>query len=103
MKKIIQTYKPFLVTMIIFIVLWGVFEIISNKNLSRMKETILDINCEIINADPSRPEERVCIKPVSIHDGLFKFQTANGKFEIYEIVILENEGQHLVFKNYSDK
>jgi len=46
----------------------------------------MQLHCDVINSDITRPLLRKCIKPISFKDGLFTFQIENSDIEVYRIV-----------------
>lgn len=66
------------------------------------EKDLLVIHCDDINADITRPDDRMCVKGLSLSDdGTFKFKTRSGKTEVYLVTLSESEGKDTPVYNYA--
>ena len=98
--------NSFLFSLAFFLLLGALWELYTSERIGKMKQQVLEVNCDTINSDATRPDSRRCARPLSFENNIFRFKTISGRIEQYEnIEIINQSGEVktiLIFRQYED-
>lgn len=77
--------KRALLTLVVIVVALATTIVLKRTEAEDINKTMAR-HCATINKDPTRPDLRRCVRPISLVNNVFTFQIQNSDLEVYRIV-----------------